>query len=107
MITKFVHGEWHTDHDDDPVQIGDSAGQFVAMTLPCGDSIGTARDYENAAFIVRACNAHDWLVEAVSSAIKLLRADRRHAANRASVDRLLASVDRLLSAALAKAKGEA
>lgn len=104
MITKFVHGEWHTDHDDDPVQIGDSAGQFVAMTLPCGDSIGTARDYENAAFIVRACNAHAELVAALEQTYQALsmpgtKGNLSHAETLTMIRAALAKAN--------KAKGEA
>jgi hypothetical protein len=67
---KHTPTPWTTLFDGDEVQIGDSSGNFVAMTLPCESSGATERDYANAAHIVKCVNAHDELVAALKTMVE-------------------------------------
>jgi len=72
---KHTPTPWTTLFDGDEVQIGDSSGNFVAMTLPCESSGATERDYANAAHIVKCVNAHDELVRVVEAALSHVELD--------------------------------
>lgn len=63
MTTLHTPTPWHTDKDD-PSTIFNSMGGYV--TRIDGNAVQTRAAIEgNAAFIVRACNAHDELVAAL------------------------------------------
>ena len=59
---------WSLWGEPNPQQVITSKDGFVAQTLH-------ANDYANAAFIVRACNAHDDLVAALERILRSFEAD--------------------------------
>ena len=73
--------------------VGPVNGRFVATMVD-----GSLQSIENAAFIVRACNAHDDLVEAIEHAQAYIMA------NRGSVSTKPTEIAEKIRAALAKAK---
>lgn len=72
MTTQHTPTPWHVESD---IEIWCDTGGFVAMTMTAEQAVGTAEDYANAAFIVRAVNAHAALVEALEAVISV--ADRK------------------------------
>lgn len=100
---KFTPGPWTTDEDVEHEAVLGADGVYVADCCICHVKRTTTACRANAAFIVRACNAHDALVEALRRAeqklgayVGVCRGDKE----------LTGTVLPMVSAALAKANGE-
>jgi hypothetical protein len=74
-ITGITPLPWDTNYDGDPVQIGSESGAFVAMTLPCDAPAAYEENYNDAAYIVKACNAYPTLIQAMRAAQISLNGD--------------------------------
>lgn len=68
MTTQHTPLPWYTETD---VDILDANGMTVCSTLEPESNVATQADYDNAAFIVKACNSHAALVEALEALLNL------------------------------------
>lgn len=84
-----------------PVRVASTHAGHYSEAMPDGSpepkySVGLGEAYDNAAFIVRACNAHDELVAALELALRVIGSGGAH--NGAQLE--------FMETALAKAKGK-
>lgn len=66
-MTEHTPTPWRNDQKPDALIVCDAEGGSIADCAPPGPWMGHKTALANAAFIVRACNSHDALVEYVRS----------------------------------------
>lgn len=101
MTQKHTPTPWHTQRGS---IVGN--GEQVAIVGNEGQVLISDRNIADAAFIVRACNTHDELADAISDYKNAKEAYNARDCSNRLFDAMCFAYDRMI-AALAKARGEA
>jgi hypothetical protein len=100
MSAARTPGPWRICDDADVV---DARGRYVATAHDATSDVGTAVEYANAEFIVRACNSHDALLAALEACqAELYRVTSERNASSPHSDMIVCDA----RAAIAQARGE-
>jgi hypothetical protein len=124
-MAEHTKTPWRIDHDQNPVEIVGPAENYRRFGVDGERTLGTVgddcfyddddgnfegEDIANAAFIVRAVNAHDEMVEAIEAASLFAQwvhgVDMTNDEVRTEANRWARRLDAQLAAALSKARGE-
>lgn len=104
MTTKHTPTPWFLSgpHNDGSAGIYTTANPSVDSSVAAFSDVGEA----NAAFIVRACNAHDELVAALENTLQFAKACQHMSEDKLMRQAIQHDIDKA-EAALRKARGEA